>query len=113
MSHSTEASKPMPTEVNSAAFGSVLFSDFMRWLVMPMSPRRYQPPKSAGGGGAYIMGGGAIGRSAANAAAEIRVAAPATIKNLTLRIGFVLLTGEATTEASHRKSTVRTMPAKA
>src|SRR5215472_17183008 len=58
---------------------------------MPMSPRRYQPPKSAGGGGAY-MGGAAIGR-------------PAAIINLTLRIGIVLLAGEATTDASHRKST--------
>src|SRR5215472_19101426 len=71
---------------------------------MPMSPRRYQPPKSAGGGGAY-MGGAAIGRSAANAAVDNNVAAPAAIINLTLRIGIVLLAGEATTDASHRKST--------
>ena len=44
--------------------------------------------------------------SAANAAVENRVAAPAASKDLTLRIGFVLLAGEATTEASHQKLTV-------
>jgi hypothetical protein len=65
-----------------------------------MSPRRYQPPKSPGGaasaGGAYIGGGTAIDDiSAANAVDEIRVAAPATRRDLTLRIGFVLLAGEA------------------
>src|SRR6186713_300573 len=68
---------------------------------MPTSPRRYQPPKSAGGaGGAYIGGGAAIGMSAANAIDEIRVAAPAARRDLTLRIGFVLLAGEANTQAS-------------
>src|SRR6478752_2902729 len=70
---------------------------------MPMSPRRYHPPKSAGGGGAYI-GGAAIGRSAANAAVD-RVTAPAAIRNLTLRIGFVLLAGEATRKPHIEKST--------
>src|ERR1700760_1147753 len=84
----------MPTEVNSAAFGSGLSSDFIRWLVMPISPRRYQPPKSVAGGGAAYIGGAAIGRSAANAAVE-RVTAPAAIRNLTLRIFIVLLAGEA------------------
>jgi hypothetical protein len=33
--------------------------------------------------------------SAASAADDIKVAAPAATKNLTLRIGFVLLSGEA------------------
>ena len=66
------------------------------WLVMPMSPRRYQPPKSAGGaGGAYMGGGAAIGMSAANAIDEISDAAPAARRDLTLRIGFVLMAGEA------------------
>src|ERR1700759_4409507 len=92
----------MPTDVNSPAFGSGLLSDFMRWLVMPMSPRRYQPPKSAAGGGAYI-GGAAIGRSAANAAVE-RVTAPAAIRNLTLRILIVLFAGEATTKSLTSKN---------
>src|SRR6201994_3081801 len=101
----------MPTEVNSAAFGSGLSSDFIRWLVMPMSPRRYQPPKSAGGGGAYI-GGAAIGRSAAKAALD-RVTAPAAIRNLTLRIFLVLFAGEATIKCLTSKIHVRTMPAKA
>jgi hypothetical protein len=42
------------------------------------------------------MGGGAaIGMSAANAIDEIRVAAPAARRDLTLRIGFVLMAGEA------------------
>jgi hypothetical protein len=46
------------------------------------------------------MGGGAaIGMSAANAADEIRVAAAAASKDLTLRIGFVLLAGEANMDA--------------
>src|SRR5215475_8174553 len=75
----------IPTEVNSPAFGSVLSSDFMRWLVMPISPRRYQPPKSAGGGGGYI-GGAAIGRSAANAPVDIKETAPAAMRDFTLRI---------------------------
>src|SRR3954469_19223319 len=42
--------------------------------------------------------------SAANAPDDSRVAAPAAIRNLTLRIGFVLLSGEAD-EASHQKPT--------
>jgi hypothetical protein len=42
------------------------------------------------------MGGGAaIGISAANAIDEIRDAAPAARRVLTLRIGFVLMAGEA------------------
>jgi hypothetical protein len=42
------------------------------------------------------MGGGAaIGISAANAIDEIRDAAPAARRDLTLRIGFVLMAGEA------------------
>src|SRR5215470_4256465 len=73
---------------------STLFSRSTRWLLKPISPRRYQPPKSAGGAGAY-MGGAAIGISAANAIDEIKVTAPAARKDLTLRIGFVLLAGEA------------------
>ena len=36
-----------------------------------------------------------MGMSAANAADDNRDAAPAAIRNLTLRIGFVLLSGEA------------------
>src|SRR3954471_23618313 len=67
---------------------------FMLWFENPISPRRYQPPKSAGGGGAYI-GGGMMGMSAAKAKVENRVAAPAAIKDLTLRIGFVPLASEA------------------
>ena len=39
--------------------------------------------------------GGTIGMSAANAADDNRDAAPAAMRNLTLRIGFVLLAGEA------------------
>src|SRR5476649_2604805 len=42
--------------------------------------------------------------SAANAPDDNRDAAPAAIRNLTLRIGFVLLSGEAD-EASHQKLT--------
>src|SRR3954469_6872545 len=42
--------------------------------------------------------------SAANAPDDSRVAAPAAIRNLTLRIGFVLLSGEAD-EASHQNLT--------
>ena len=66
---------------------------------MPMSPRRYQPPKSQHGcgGGAYMAGGGGMmeGMSAASAAVDINDAAPAAMINLTLRIVFVLLAGEA------------------
>ena len=36
-----------------------------------------------------------MGMSAANAADDSRDAAPAATRNLTLRIGFVLLSGEA------------------
>jgi hypothetical protein len=61
---------------------------------MPISPRKYQPPNSAGGGGAYI-GGAAIGRSAANAPDDNSDTAPAAMKDLTQRIGFVLLISEA------------------
>src|SRR5882762_10451466 len=46
------------------------------------------------------------GMSAANAADDNRDAAPAATRDLTLRIGFVLLSGEATAEASHQKLTV-------
>src|SRR4051812_16825969 len=42
--------------------------------------------------------------SAANAPDDNRDAAPAAMRNLTLRIGFVLLSGEAD-EASHQKPT--------
>src|ERR1700750_2180809 len=101
----------MPFEVKAAEFGSVLVRFLMLWLVMPMSPRRYQPPKSAAGGGAYI-GGAAIGRSAAKAALD-RGTAPAAIRNLTLRIFLVLFAGEATTKCLTSKIHVRTMPAKA
>jgi hypothetical protein len=38
------------------------------------------------------------GMSAASAAVDINDAAPAAMKNLTLRIGFVLLAGEADTQ---------------
>jgi hypothetical protein len=44
--------------------------------------------------------------SAANATDDNRDAAPAATRDLTLRIGFVLLSGEATAEASHQKLTV-------
>src|SRR4051812_14425269 len=46
------------------------------------------------------------GMSAANAAVDNTDAAPAAIRDLTLRIGFVLLSGEAD-EASHQKLTSR------
>jgi hypothetical protein len=61
------------------------------------------------------MGGGAaIGMSAANATDEIRVAAPAARRDLTLRIGFVLIAGEAKYERlTFWKLTERTMPANA
>jgi hypothetical protein len=39
------------------------------------------------------------GMSAASAAVEIRDAAPAAMKYLTLRIGFVLLAGEASKQS--------------
>src|SRR5712672_4535415 len=42
--------------------------------------------------------------SAANATDDNKDAAPAAIRNLTLRLGFVLLSGEAD-EASHQKLT--------
>ncbi len=41
------------------------------------------------------------GMSAANAADDNRVAAPAATRNFTLRIGFVLLSGEANSEGPH------------
>jgi hypothetical protein len=67
-----------------------------------MSPRRDQPPKSSTTGGAY--GGGAIAMSAANAAWDNNVAAPAAMKDLTLRMGFVLLSGEADCNGPHFKN---------
>src|SRR3569833_4743454 len=76
------------------AAGSDLRTLFTLWFENPISPRRYQPPKSAGGDGAYI-GGGMMGMSAAKAMVENRVAAPAAIQDLTLRIGFVPLASEA------------------
>src|SRR5262245_21913870 len=72
---------------------SLLFRRSTRWLEKPMSPRRYQPPKSSTTGAAY--GGGAMGMSAANAACDNKVAAPAAMKDLTLRMGFRPLSGEA------------------
>src|SRR3954452_17235974 len=90
---------------------SALLSRWTRWLLKPMSPRRYQPPKSSTtGGGAYICGGGAIAMSAAIAAWDNKVAAPAAMMNLTLRIGFVLLSGEADYGALTSKTHGRTMP---
>src|SRR5215207_10056675 len=82
---------------------SALFKRSTRWLLKPMSPRRYQPRKSSTTGGAYI-GGGAIAMSAANAAWDNKVAAPAAMKDLTLRIGFVLLSGEADCDEPHFKN---------
>src|SRR6266702_4900295 len=43
--------------------------------------------------------------SAANATDDNRNAAPAATKNLTLRMGFVLLSGEAAAETPHQKLT--------
>src|SRR3954470_22310474 len=84
------------TDVGEPTVSSTLFRRPTRWLLKPMSPRRYQPPKSSTtGGGAYIGGGGAIAMSAANAAVDNRVAAPAAMSDFTLRIVFVLLSGEA------------------
>jgi hypothetical protein len=74
-----------------------------------MSPRRYQPPKSAGG--AYI-GGAEIGMSAANAAVDNSETAPAAMNDLTLRIGFVLLAGEAKSDAPLQKTHARTIASK-
>ena len=59
-------------------------------------------------GGAYI-GGAAIGMSAANATDDNRDAAPAATRNLTLRIGFVLLSGEADCGGLTSKTHGRTM----
>src|SRR3954469_15121325 len=47
-----------------------------------------------------------MGTSAAEAIDGNRDAAPAAMRNLTLRIGFVLLSGEAEAEASHQKLTL-------
>jgi hypothetical protein len=73
---------------------------------MPMSPRKYHPPVSQHGcgAGAYAGGGMMEGMSAANAVVDNIDAAPAAIRNLTLRIGSVLLAGEATGKASHLKT---------
>src|SRR5882757_9183091 len=105
-------SKP-PNCWNPVLAGSVSYRLVcsLAWvLVMPMSPRRYQPPKSCTGGGAYAIGGGGMmAMSAANATDDNRDAALAAMRNLTLRIGFVLLAGEAD-KASHRKTHGRTMP---
>src|ERR1700675_4918511 len=88
-------SKPWPNCWNAVLAGSVSYRLVcsLAWvLVMPMSPRRYQPPKSCTGAGAYIGGGGMMeGMSAAKAADDNRDAAPAAMRILTLRIGFVLL----------------------
>ncbi len=48
--------------------------------------------------------GGAIAMSAANAAWDNKVAAPAAMKDLTLRMGFVLLSGEADCNEPHFKN---------
>jgi hypothetical protein len=42
--------------------------------------------------------------SAANAAEDNKVAAPAAMKDLTLRMGFVLLSGEADSKRPHFKN---------
>src|SRR5882757_1085284 len=106
-------SKP-PNCWNPVLAGSVSYRLLcsLAWvLVMPISPRRYQPPKSCTGGGAYIIGGGdMMGMSAANAAEDNRDAAPAATRNLTLRIGFVLLAGEADHGSPTSKTHGRTMP---
>jgi hypothetical protein len=57
------------------------------------------------------MGGPAIeGMSAANAIEDNSDAAPAATTDFTLRMGFVLLSREAATEAPHLKTHRRTMP---
>ena len=48
--------------------------------------------------------------SAANAACDNNVAAPAAMKDLTLRMLFVLLSGEATANGPTSKTHGRTMP---
>jgi hypothetical protein len=53
------------------------------------------------------------GMSAANAADDSRDAAPAATKYLTLRIGFVLLSGEADNGGPTSKTHGLTMAAKA
>jgi hypothetical protein len=76
-------------------------------LLNPISPRRYQPPKSSTGGGTY-SGGGAMVISAANAIDDNNDAAPAATRDLTLRIAFALLCGEADngglTSRTHRRT---------
>src|SRR5882724_2897098 len=107
MPNSSELSKPRPTSVLAGNARAVLLSIFCtRWLVMPMSPRRYQPPNSSTGG-AYC---GAYGRSAASAMDDSSDAAPAAIKNFTQRIGFVLLSGEAATQGLTFETHRWTMP---
>jgi hypothetical protein len=55
------------------------------------------------------MGGGAIAMSAAKAIDDSSDAAPAATRNLTLRIGFVLLAGEADNGGPTSKTHGRTM----
>ena len=57
-----------------------------------------------------MAGGGMMGMSAANAADDNRDAAPAATRDLTLRIGFVLLSGEADNGGLTSKTHGRTMP---
>src|ERR1700754_1308493 len=93
--------------IDEYAAGSDLRMFFMLWFEKPISPRRYQPPKSAGGGGAYI---GGAGRSAAKATDDNSDAAPAATRNLTLRIGFVPYPVRQTKGAPHPKIDGTTMP---
>src|SRR5437660_1129628 len=79
-----------------------------RHIVAECQPRRYagagdgqvaevcnRDPRPAGAGAGTYIGGGAMVMSAANAIDDNNDAAPAATRDLTLRIGFALLCGEA------------------
>src|SRR6185437_13784961 len=93
---------------------TTLSSELTRWLLMPISPRRYQPEVSKTG----AMQGGAPGtphggggpRSAARAAGiASSTAAPAAASNRVLPMGFVrpLTRGRAYEAADPKQSTDR------
>jgi hypothetical protein len=53
------------------------------------------------------MGGGAMGRSAAKAQVENKVAAPAASKDFTLRIGFIPFADEGWTSSPSKPMAAR------
>src|SRR5215212_5741006 len=79
--------KPSRCSELALLVSSTLFKRLTRWLLKPISPRKYQPPKSSTGGA--CIGGAAIeGISAANAIEHSSDAAAAATTHLTLRMGF-------------------------